>query len=119
MVHMQGEQERVLRGDVSIVELAGPHKQDMYRPWGGKTRAEITSANRSLSLLKTCLAGVVEGGGGASFRISKLTRALENLVNGNSFLTVLVCLSPVLSEDREAELAIRLAAQLQEAGRGD
>lgn len=113
-VNITSQDGSVLKGELCIAELAGPHRQDMFNLWDQPTKVEMAALNKSISSLSSCFQALVDQSMVVPFRDSTLTRVLEQFLNRNAFFTVFVCLSPANSCTTETERTLTLCSKLKE-----
>ncbi|KAK2957689.1 putative Kinesin heavy chain [Blattamonas nauphoetae] len=95
-------------GKLNLVDLAGSEKVGKTGA-SGDTLEEAKKINQSLSALGNCIHALTEGKGHIPFRDSKLTRVLQESLEGNTKTTMIVACSPHPFNCEETVSTLRFA----------
>ena len=79
---------------VNLVDLAGSERGRTVKGQDDRTATESVAINKSLRVLNQVISSRAAGKSHAPFRESKLTRLLYNTLGGNSYMVLVVNLSP-------------------------
>ena len=105
-----GREVSASEGRLHLVDLAGSDRADKA---GAQSEAyrETVAINKSLTVLGSCVHGVVTGQKVIPFRESKLTRLLQHCLSGNGRTTVVVTLHPAESQLNETTRTLQFGAR--------
>ena len=87
------EQNIVSKGILYLVNLAGSERVGKYYKNSNKIE-QAKKINNSLSVLGNCIQNLVSGKNYIPYRESKLTRILQESLNGNSKTSLIITISP-------------------------
>lgn len=100
---------------LNFVDLAGSEKLRSHNSGVVPVLQELTSINFGLSALGQCISALVAQRTHVPYRDSKLTRLLQDSLNGQSQTTMCVCISPTPSALEETLSSLKFADRAKRA----
>eukprot|EP00755_Sulcionema_specki_P019639 Sspe_Gene.12136::Locus_4130_Transcript_1_1_Confidence_1.000_Length_2847::g.12136::m.12136/K10396/KIF5; kinesin family member 5 len=100
-----GEPEETT-GKLYLIDLAGSERVSKSGATGAAF-SEAVAINKSLTVLGTCVYGLVNGEKHIPFRDSKLTRILQHSLQGNGRTTVIVTVQPSSEHMSETQCTLK------------
>lgn len=111
-----GGNRRVQSAKLNLVDLAGSEKLRPSSSLSGAALQELAGINLSLSALGHCIASLVDSKRShIPYRDSKLTRFLQDSLNGRSLTAMCVCISPSQSQLDETLSSLKFADRAKRA----
>eukprot|EP01064_Diplonema_japonicum_P000667 TRINITY_DN10437_c0_g1_i1.p1 TRINITY_DN10437_c0_g1~~TRINITY_DN10437_c0_g1_i1.p1 ORF type:complete len:908 (+),score=263.13 TRINITY_DN10437_c0_g1_i1:96-2819(+) len=95
-----------VRGRLYLIDLAGSERVSKSGATG-EAYKEAVSINKSLTVLGTCVYGLVNGEKHIPYRDSKLTRMLQHCLSGNGRTTVVITIHPAAEHASETSCTLK------------
>lgn len=98
------------RAQLNLVDLAGSERVSKSHA-EGQSFEEAKKINLSLTVLSQVINALADGSSHVPYRVSKLTRLLQNSLGGNSKTSMVVACSPHIDNRDETLSSLRFAAR--------